>query len=108
MKKVKILIILGICLILSALGIIYLRRYEIRKDITEKKKQAMELVKKVEEYKKMHHKIPAYQDDLGDFSNNYPIYYNTTKDSGVYIVSFQIAPFKSMGYHSDTKAWTEQ
>lgn len=72
-------------------------------------KQAGYLINKVEQYKKYHHKLPQYMDDMNlNLSDNYPFSYAITKDSSVYVVGFEIAPFKSMVYYSDTKTWRPQ
>lgn len=71
--------------------------------------QASYLINKVESYKKEHHKLPQYMEDMNlNLPDNYPFAYATTKDSSVYVVGFEIAPFKSMVYYSDSKTWAPQ
>jgi hypothetical protein len=108
----KILFTIAICTITIVVFIICLwfyLGYLRKKEYLELEKQGLELAQKVEKYKKIHHKIPDYLEDMGlNLPDNYPLYYNTTKDSGVYVISFQVRAFKSMVYYSDTKEWRMQ
>ncbi|NVM62242.1 hypothetical protein FHW88_000518 [Mucilaginibacter sp. SG538B] len=48
-------------------------------------------------------------DDMNlNLPDNYPFLYAITKDSSAYVVGFEISPFKSMMYHSNSKAWVPQ
>jgi uncharacterized membrane protein len=88
---------------------IYFSNYYQSQHIAKLKNEGMELVKQVENYRSRTHKIPQYMEDMHlDLPDDYPIYYNIQKDSINYTVSFQIAPFRSMAYYSDTKSWVSQ
>ncbi len=105
----KGLVILVICISVVAIIICYLPIYLQYKKINSLEKQANYLIQQVEVYKKKYHKIPEYMEDMKlNLPDDYPLYYNNTQDSGVYIISFQVEPFKSMGYHSDSKTWVLQ
>lgn len=67
------------------------------------------MIRIVEDYRKRYKKLPQYEADMHlDLPDDYPISYAITNDSTVYVVGFQIAPFKSMYYSSDTKSWSTQ
>jgi hypothetical protein len=109
MIKKKVLVIFVICIVTLSIIICYLPLYLRNKEINDLERQGDDLVQKVEIYKKRNHKLPEYLEDMGiNLPDNYPLYYNTTQDSGIYEISFQVRPFKSMVYHSDTKQWELQ
>jgi hypothetical protein len=106
--KYKTLYVTAICILLIGICVA-LFMYERRQKISNLKKQSQYLIQKVEAYKKKNHKLPQYMDDMHlDLSDDYPISYSLTHDSLVYVVGFQIAPFSSMVYYSDTKMWASQ
>jgi len=105
-RKVLIIIIISILVIA---GIVYWPTFQQAREINSMKKQACYLINKVEAYKKEHHKLPQYMDDMNlNLPDSYPFSYAITKDSSVYVVGFQIAPFESMVYYSDSKTWIPQ
>ena len=87
----------------------YLPVYLRNKGISDLERQGIELAKKVDEYQRKNHKLPEYLEDLKlNLPDDYPLNYNKTKDSGVYVIGFQVRPFRSMVYSSDTKVWLLQ
>jgi len=67
------------------------------------------MIKQVELYKNLHHKLPQNEDDMKlNLPDDYPIYYGITQDSTTYMVGFPIGWFHSMAYYSDTKKWIRQ
>lgn len=103
----KMLIIIGIVFIVGVIAYLYL--FNRARQMNTMEEQAGYLIKKVEEYKKVHHKLPQYQDDMQlNVPDDYPLTYALTKDSSNYLVGFEIAPFKSMVYHSENKTWMPQ
>lgn len=83
--------------------------YKRKKEVSSKEIQARYLIDKVEEYRAKYHKLPLYESDMHlDLPEEYPCHYAITKDSTVYIVGFEVAPFKSMVYYSDSKTWIPQ
>lgn len=105
----KVLTISAICLIVMIGIVVYLPIYERNKEISDLKQKANYLIQKVEAYKLKHHKLTQYENDMNlSLPDDYPISYAITKDSLVYVVGFEIAPFESMVYHSDSKTWTPQ
>jgi len=75
-------------------------------DIKKMETQGQWLIQKVEDYRKIHHKLPVYMNDMKlDLPDDYPINYDLTKDSNIYVISFQVYAFKSATYYSDTKKW---
>lgn len=83
--------------------------YQRQKAIDKLKDQASYLIGKIEDYRKAHRKLPRYESDMQlNLPGNSPIGYTLTTDSVNYIITVQIAPFKSMVYHSDAKSWLQQ
>jgi len=105
----KVLLIIVICILVTIGIIAYLPLFKRAREINNMEDQAGYLIKKVEAYKKKYHKLPQYMDDMNlDLPDNYPFSYAITKDSSNYLVGFEIAPFKSMVYYSDSKKWAPQ
>lgn len=105
MNDEKILLIAGICIAIVIAVLAYWGR-SINKENAALMKKGDSLVVKIEKYKKRNHKLPEYLEDLKlNLPDNYPLYYNRTRDSDNYVVSFQIGFFKNIVYHSDTKKW---
>jgi hypothetical protein len=104
MKK-KVFIILGIVLCLFCLWFFYLRVE--RKDRLEK--EGNQIVKKIEEYKKIYGKLPDSLDKIGINTMigidalDYYIY----EDSVNYTISFIMSIDNSRIYYSDTGKWED-
>ncbi|WP_426669326.1 hypothetical protein ACPPVU_24295 [Mucilaginibacter sp. McL0603] len=109
MMKKKGIFIVVICIVAISLIVCYLPFYIKSKAINDLENQGNYLVQRVEAYKKKNHKLPQYLEDMQlNLPDNYPLNYNTTKDSGIYVVSFQVGFFRSMVYYSDRKEWEFQ
>lgn len=108
MKKNMLLIMVVLVCMVGAI-VCYLPVYLRNKEISDLEKRGNELVLKIEAYKKRTHKLPHYIEDLGlNLPDNYPFSYDIAHDSSYYVVGFEIAPFRSMVYYSDTKTWIPQ
>jgi hypothetical protein len=91
------------------IAVIYFSNYQQNQQIVKLKSEGERLVKQVENYKSRMHKIPQYMEDMHlNLPDDYPIYYAAEKDSINYTIGFQIRPFKSMVYYSDSKLWISQ
>lgn len=104
MKKVLIILAISICV----LGTIAYGSFVYfgNKKVFALERQGNDLAQKVEAFKDRNHKFPQYLENMKlNLPDDYPLYYAITKDSGAYVIWFQIGFFKSMVYHSDTKKW---
>lgn len=106
-RKVILIIVISISFIIGA--VIYWPIFQHAREINNMEEQAGYLINKVEAYKRKYHKLPQYMDDMNlNLPDNYPFFYAITNDSSTYVVGFEIAPFKSMVYHSNSKTWVPQ
>ena len=68
--------------------------------------KAVEIIQKIEEYKKCHGKLPDSLEDIGVKERmEGPVFYDKI-DTEKYEVWFSYYFGESCTYHSDTKAWT--
>ncbi|WP_121808123.1 hypothetical protein [Mucilaginibacter kameinonensis] len=106
-RKMLLIAIMGIAFIAGV--IVYLSLFTRARQIATMEEQAGYLIQRVEEYKGKYHKLPQYMDDMQlNLPDNYPFSYTLTGDGLSYLVGFEIAPFKSMVYHSENKTWIPQ
>ncbi|QEM12943.1 hypothetical protein [Mucilaginibacter rubeus] len=106
-RKMLLIAVIGIVFIVGVIA--YLSLFTRTRQIGNMEEQAGYLIKKVEEYKRQHHQLPKYIDDMQlNLPDDYPFSYALTKDSSNYLVGFEIAPFKSMVYYSENKTWMSQ
>jgi hypothetical protein len=103
-NKKLILLSVIIVLALAALLVFYFRYSESKKY----EKQGIELISKIEEYRKQNNKLPNTVADLGlvEPMNQGPYY--EKKDSLNYIVFFNIGFDNSKIYSSQTKEWKNE
>ena len=104
MMKKSILILLASTLSLLFFYIFYLRDYRDNRI----KKEAIILLSELEEYKTKNGKYPTSLESAGLFSptnGKDELFYNLSKDSLNYMISYGDGLGESMVYYSDTKKW---
>ena len=93
-------------LCIVGLIVIYYPINQKNTQINKLEKQGENIVFQIELYKKTHHKLPLYLDDLQiNLPEDSPFGYDLTHDSLNYVLGFQISTFKTRVYHSETKQW---
>ena len=101
MNSRKIILSIG-SIILLVVGLVYYWGYVKEKELIV---QGNAIIKKVEAYKKINHKLPIYLEQLG-IKDDGPLYY-TTRDSINYIVWYGTTLGESVSYHSEIGKWQE-
>jgi hypothetical protein len=103
-KHVVLLILLAICLLFSWLIYEELREWDCNE--YKEYKKAVEVIQKIEDYKKCHGKLPDSLEDIGVKERmEGPVFYDKI-DTEKYEVWFSYYFGESCTYHSDTKIWT--
>jgi hypothetical protein len=70
--------------------------------------EGKEIIKKIEDYKKKHNKLPGSLSDMGiEEQDGMDVLYYYKRDSINYTVSFPISAEKHKFYYSDSKKWEE-
>lgn len=100
-------IIVAIVLV-AIMSLIYYPVYKRNLEIKRFEKEGARLIKIIEQYRKVNHKLPKVLNDIklppGDFDD---FGYDVTNDSANYVLGFNIGIMKDHVYESDTGRWTD-